>query len=342
VPGEDPNNPSADSTDRFGCGHSDDSESASSQAGDIVGTALVDLLDSRGLPPERVVTGRYVLPSGSLSRDPLGRPVIKCNVDKAYQPDGPAIAVFLPGEGIVQPQTWMSLDGRPQTTPDRNTRGYFDSAGNRVWLDVWPEVAQTPAYVHPRGASPFLVSLTPSFNQCTNPNRQHGAPLSFGSCNPPHQASSQLTVGTPDANGQGVNSLGSVLYRVITGDVRVDASVTDVRRQGTLADYTGELRVEQLVQITDRFNGPAQNEPGTMRATPYGFTVPCAATGSATVGGSCSLSSTFNAILPGSVVDSGRAIWELGEVQVFDGGADGQAGTTSDNTLFERQGVFIP
>src|SRR5207249_5787033 len=49
VPGEDPNNPSADSTDRFGCGHSDDSESASSQAGNLLAAPLVNLLDSRGL-----------------------------------------------------------------------------------------------------------------------------------------------------------------------------------------------------------------------------------------------------------------------------------------------------
>ena len=35
-------------------------------------------------------------------------------------------------------------------------------------------------------------------------------------------------------------------------------------------------------------------------------------------------------------------LWELGEIDVFDGGADGQAETTGDNTLFERQGVFVP
>jgi hypothetical protein len=351
VPGEDPNNPSANSTDRFGCGHSDDSESASSQAGDIVGNALVDVLDSRGIPPERVVTGRYVLPSGALSRDPLGKPVIKCDVDQTYQPDGPATAVFVPGEGVVQPSAWMSLDGRPQAVPDRNTRGYFDGAGNRTWLDVWPAVTETPSFVHPKGATPFRASLVPAYDQCTNANSTHGAPLSFPSCAPPQQSSSQLTVGTPDANGQGANSTGSVLYRVVVGDpstpaneadVRVDAAITDVRDKGTLADYTGELRFEQQVQITDRFNGPAQDEPGTVQTTPFGFTVPCAATASTTVGGSCSLSTSFNAIMPGSVVESGRSIWELGQVQVFDGGADGLASTPGDNTVFERQGVFVP
>jgi hypothetical protein len=42
------------------------------------------------------------------------------------------------------------------------------------------------------------------------------------------------------------------------------------------------------------------------------------------------------------VVEGKRAIWELKAVDVFDGGADGQASTTGDNTLFERQGVFVP
>jgi hypothetical protein len=42
------------------------------------------------------------------------------------------------------------------------------------------------------------------------------------------------------------------------------------------------------------------------------------------------------------VVESGRSIWELGQVQVFDGGADGLASTPGDNTVFERQGVFVP
>jgi hypothetical protein len=342
VPGEDPNNPSADSTDRFGCGHSDDSESASSQTGDLVGNALVDALDSQGLPHERIMTGRYVLPDGSLSRDPLGRPVIKCDVDTTYQPAGPATAVFVPGEGVVAPATWMSLDGRPETAPDRNTRGYFDAAGKRVWLDVWPDVMDTPSYVRPKGATPVYVPLVPAFEQCGSPNRQHGAPLSFGSCAPPRQTSSQLTVGTPDANGKAANSSGSVAYQVIPGDVRVTAVLSDVRRQDTLDDYTGELSVEHAIELTDRQSGPGQDEPATTEPFQFKFTVPCAATASTTQGGRCALSSTFDALLPGAVVEQKRAIWELGTVQVFDGGPDGEASTTSGNTLFERQGVFVP
>jgi predicted acyl esterase len=213
----------------------------------------------------------------------------------------------------------------------------FVPAGYELSGDYLPS-----AYPRPRGATPFRVSLVPAFEQCTAPNRNHGAPLAFPSCSPPNPASDQLTVGTPDANSQGANSVGYVLYKAGASDVSVSASLTDVRRQDTLADYTGELSVEQLVQITDRSSGPAQDEPGTVQASPFRFAVPCAQTTATTVGASCSLASSFNAILPGSVLTGKRAIWELQDVQVFDGGADGQAATLSGNTLFERQGVFVP
>jgi hypothetical protein len=32
----------------------------------------------------------------------------------------------------------MSVSGLPQRVPDRDTRGYFDARGRRVWLDVFP------------------------------------------------------------------------------------------------------------------------------------------------------------------------------------------------------------
>jgi hypothetical protein len=134
-------NPNPSSTDRFGCGHSDDSESTGPDTGEIIGNALVSLLDAHGGQPETEVTGRYVLPDGTLSRNPLGGPdSLKCNTDETFTPDGPAIGVELAGGQIVHPRAWMSLSGLPQSTPDRDTRGYFDARGQRVWLNVFPDV----------------------------------------------------------------------------------------------------------------------------------------------------------------------------------------------------------
>src|SRR4029077_3153463 len=98
VPGEYPeSNHSANSGARFGCGHSDDSESASSDAGGALGDAAVPLLDNlegSAQAPEVIVQGRYVLPDGTLSRDPLGTPgSIGCSVNMLFHATGPATAV---------------------------------------------------------------------------------------------------------------------------------------------------------------------------------------------------------------------------------------------------------
>src|SRR5262245_32968308 len=69
----------------------------------------------------------------------------------------------------------------------------------------------------PKGATPLRVSLVPSYNACTAPNRTHGPPLAFPSCNPPVQTSTNVTVGTPDANGAAANSTGFAKLDVIVG-----------------------------------------------------------------------------------------------------------------------------
>ncbi len=126
-------------TDRFGCGHSDDSESVSANTANIVGDALVRLLDLHGGARETIMRGRYVLPGGKLSRDPLGGPEIKCDVDTTFTAaKGGAVAVRLASGRTVHPVAWMSLSGMPQRHVDRDTRGYFNSKGRRVWLDVFP------------------------------------------------------------------------------------------------------------------------------------------------------------------------------------------------------------
>ncbi len=129
--------PSGD--DRFGCHHSDDSESTSADAANIIGDALVRVLDRHGRA-ERIVRGRYILPSGRRSRDPLGGPEIKCTADQTFHYGGRAVGVQQAGGQVVHPRLWMSLSGLPQRRPDRDTRGYFDARGRRVWLDVYPPI----------------------------------------------------------------------------------------------------------------------------------------------------------------------------------------------------------
>ncbi|MGZ4351506.1 MAG: hypothetical protein ACXVRX_13390, partial [Solirubrobacteraceae bacterium] len=70
-----------------------------------------------------------------------GGPEVKCNTQLTFiAARKPAVAVKLASGRVVRPQAWMSLSGLPQTAPDRDTRGYFDAAGRRVWLDVFPDL----------------------------------------------------------------------------------------------------------------------------------------------------------------------------------------------------------
>ena len=204
--------------------------------------------------------------------------------------------------------------------------------------------AATPAdvgYPRPRGATPMRVALVPAFRQCTAPNTVHGPPLVFDSCGPPRRESSELTIGTPDANGRAATSVGSAQFNVLQSDVGVSVSVSDVRRASDLSDYTGEMRLEPVLRITDRHNGPTGTEPATGQDQSLPITVPCAGTTGAT-GATCAIATTVNAVVPGTVLEGKRAVWELDAVRLYDGGADGLAATAGDNELFARQGVFVP
>jgi hypothetical protein len=227
-------------------------------------------------------------------------------------------------------------------------------------------MATAASATHPRpvGASPLRASMVPAYNACTAPNRTHGPPLAFPSCNPPVQSSNAVTVGSPDANGAPANSVGSVRIAVIVGtpglpedsDVRLTGSITDVRcKAGTTAcgsanaadgaDYTGELQATAQIRITDHFNAVAPGggtDPATVVDIPFPVNVPCAATSSTSIGSTCSVNTTANGVVPGVVKDGKRAVVEVGQLTVFDGGGDGIASTDADNTVFGVQGIFIP
>jgi hypothetical protein len=207
------------------------------------------------------------------------------------------------------------------------------------------------SYARPRGATPFRASLVPAFKQCAAPNRAHGAPLSYSSCKPPIQESGYATIGSPDANSNPANSIGSLTLAAVTDntgtaqdetDVKLTGSITDVRKRDlNLTDYTGQLQVATSLRITDKLNGTPTADDGTVTDQTYPATMTCAQTADTTIGSTCQISTTANAIAAGTVSRLKRTIWQLGQIKVFDGGADG-ALATQPNTLFAVQGVFVP
>jgi hypothetical protein len=226
-------------------------------------------------------------------------------------------------------------------------------------------VASMASATHPRpkGATPLRVSLVPAYNACTAPNRTHGPPLAFPSCNPPVQTSTAVTVGTPDANGAAANMTGFVKLDVKVGvvgppddsDVNITANISDVRcKAGTTAcgnanaadgaDYTGQMQGNATIRITDHYNAVAPGG-GTDAATvvdiPFPVPATCANTASTSEGGLCTANTSANATVPGAVLDAKRANIEVGQITITDGGPDGQNGTTP-NTVAFVQGIFIP
>jgi hypothetical protein len=204
-------------------------------------------------------------------------------------------------------------------------------------------------HVRPRGATPFRMPLVPAYTECTSPNTQHGAPLDSPSCTPPQPASGHLTTGTPDANGKSAQSSGHLLLRVHAGDEATPAdesdadltiSLTDVRNAGDLSDYTGELEAITSLRLTDRYSGDSLDSPATLEDTPFAVTVPCGGTPEER-GATCAVSTSMDALIPGLAPEGTRAVWQLGKLEVYDGGADGLA-STDDNSLFAVQGIFIP
>jgi Tol biopolymer transport system component len=264
----------------------------------------------------------------------------------AWSPDGTLFAYIADGaaSNIYGGELW-TVDYPNLTTPTLlvDSSRYEDAPD---WQPITP-----PGYARPRGGSPVNVRLVPAFRTCTNANATHGAPLNVSSCSPPTEESSYVTTGHGDAG----RMAGLVTFKVVgespinpsngdQADVQLTASITDVRNPD-LSDYTGELRISPVLRITDRQSGGAYSppiHPATAMDTPFGFTLTCSTTTETNIGSTCSATTTADAVMPGLVREGKRSVWGLGQVQVFDGGADGDADTTDDNSLFLTQGLFAP
>ncbi len=213
-------------------------------------------------------------------------------------------------------------------------------------------------YPRPKGATPLRVPLVPAYSQCTSPNAIHGPALEHPSCKPPARVSNYLTIGTPDANGAVANSSGFVRLATVINttptpnDVLISANITDVRCGAGVStcaaantvggpDYTGELEVTYGLRLTDRRSGAGGGVAATVEDTSFPAAMACAATAGTTIGASCAVSTTANALLPGMVISGSRTLWQIGQVDVYDGGADGVA-STAGNGLFATQGILVP
>jgi hypothetical protein len=188
----------------------------------------------------------------------------------------------------------------------------------------------------------------------------HGPPLEFPSCSAPDRTSSYLTVGTPDANGNPVQSVASFYWIVFPGlpgpppdnSIGWRVNITDVRCaaagagcEAPGADYAGSVEVRFRSQITDHNNNVdpgGGTDPATVQPFDFGFPVMCTMTSDPSIGSTCSRTIHYIEELFLYIHDGRRTLWEAGQIQIWDGGADADGSTTGDNTQFAVEGLFVP
>src|SRR5207248_1803878 len=116
-----------------------------------------------------------------------------------------------------------------------------------------------------------------------------------------------------DANGKNANSVGSAKFLVVPGnpatpadeaDVNIQLALTDVRKKSDLSDYTGELQLVQSLRITDKLNGSAPVDPATLLDIDFPVTVPCLGTVDVKTGSACSIATSADSVLPGSILET--------------------------------------
>ena len=207
-----------------------------------------------------------------------------------------------------------------------------------------PDLGRAPGLPRPRGATPLRVSLVPAYRACEVANRQHGPPLAFGSCAP--AALETHCVDRRDAGRERApGRLGCE-----RPPRRAARGPAHLGRRGRCGGVRGRERRARAGNArgphgrADRPRLPAdhrprQRHPARRRQRSRDRHRHCrskfrssAQRHPAAAGGTCSTSTTVDALIPGAVAEGRRAIWAFGQVEVV--GPDGRP--------FLRQGVFAP
>jgi hypothetical protein len=266
--------------------------------------------------------------------------------EPAYSPDGEQIA--FEGGGDIKRMSASGGTGVQVTQTSLSER-------EADWQPAADGTTIVGNYARPKGATPMFTYFVPSFIDCApgTETRVHGPPLAYPSCAPPDPASVDLTIGSADSNGKATRAVAAMRMDVFPGDpispgdeadVGLQLGVTHVYRRSDMSEYTGEVELRFDVRITDRENVPAAGNDGggTVADIPMEFTAQCAATANPALGGQCGIDTSLDTLVPGTVKERLRSVWQMSQLRIYDGGPDGVASTEDGNQLFQVQGLFVP
>ena len=214
---------------------------------------------------------------------------------------------------------------------------------------------QSPTYPRPASATPLRVPLVPAYGDCTTPNSLHTPPLALPACDPPALQSSLLTT-SKLGRGSGFVRLRALPGNSTTAADEADIDLTvfanDVIRTADGTDFTGQLPLRTTLRITDRANGFFENEAATATDVPFSALVDCVDTPISNSGGSCSLSTSADTLVPGIAREGKRAVISALSVDLLDRGPDDTIDPVSgscpptcgsgDEQPFLTEGVFTP
>jgi peptidoglycan/xylan/chitin deacetylase (PgdA/CDA1 family) len=212
-----------------------------------------------------------------------------------------------------------------------------------------------PPFDQPSAASSLQVALVPNFRQTISSLQcvarggvpsAHGEPLAFEACDPPAIQLGAVAQFGPAAQGAATLTVvpGDLSTTADEADVAVTASLTDVQAAGddyapSATEPDAELRVSW--RLSDSFNGPSVSDPGTVEDLTFRAALDCAPTPDPTTGSICSVNSSADGLVPGTIGEGGGSVVQASRVRLADAGANGALGD-SDDKDFAQQGVYVP
>lgn len=211
-----------------------------------------------------------------------------------------------------------------------------------------------PSYDVPKYANVLDVALVPNLRQTISTSQcearggtpsSHGPPLAFSSCNPPG-----YVPGTVARMGNLAVSIfdSRAVLGVTTGspapgdqaDFSVYADVVDVHTAAG-AEYLSGARLVARLRITDSYNGPSLADPATTLDFEISAPTTCTATPSSPARSRCLVSTSADALTPGTVKENKDMVIQAFRPRMYDSGVDGVLGNGDDRT-FAVPGIYIP